>query len=330
MTSKAYTEPQQQKQWDALFKHLIPKATFIRSMIEDRYRIKRDNLLALTTLPTDLPSVTVAMALHQKNSYKELRGDGMFIAKNPRTVVSTEYQSTHNPGMRLRFAMYMEAAIENNNRLAQFNFINVLIYSGRSDRNRYREDHLQEIDGYLKYLVVDLNSTDRAALERGSIYDAIVRLSLPDADRVELFWRVISRIDTEVSDADERVKLRAAVVAASLNKSGMWNRISREIAMDPILKQELETFIPFLEDQLYQDERKRREEAEHALADSERRRLSIERRRLADIVEIKGGTEEFLDTIRNTDDDWIEEHADEIWTMALHGDVSTISARYEQ
>lgn len=254
----------------------------------------------------------------------------MFIAKNPRTVVSTEYQSTHNPGMRLRFAMYMEAAIENNNRLAQFNFINVLIYSGRSDRNRYREDHLQEIDGYLKYLVVDLNSTDRAALERGSIYDAIVRLSLPDADRVELFWRVISRIDTEVSDADERVKLRAAVVAASLNKSGMWNRISREIAMDPILKQELETFIPFLEDQLYQDERKRREEAEHALADSERRRLSIERRRLADIVEIKGGTEEFLDTIRNTDDDWIEEHADEIWTMALHGDVSTISARYEQ
>lgn len=286
MNATPYPGAVQQRQWDALFKSTINQASGLRSLIEKFLDHREGSLEIREYLPTELPSRTVASALHWKTTFKDLRSDGMYIPEIENTVVCQEFQSTHNPGMRLRFAMYEEAAKDNaDHKIRNFQFQHILYYNGTTDRKYYGNLHGLLSRGYIDFLVIDLESIEWETLDNHCLHDSIVHLCLPSTDELDQFWKVLSQIDTDVSDAREASKLRAAVVVASLNKPGVAEIMLDEVEIDPNLRDNLKRLMPGV----YQN-----------LLDKERRE------RIIDLLEIRAMPSEYINFVEKAPSDWLD------------------------
>ncbi|MBB3998369.1 hypothetical protein [Aureimonas pseudogalii] len=238
-----------QPQWDALFKSLVPWSSAIRRTAETALELEKGDLIVEQPLQTDISSTVVASALGWSSPYKDLRADGLFIVRNGKSILSIEYQSTHNPGMRLRFAMYMEAFLEaTEKKHVDKNWHHVLVYSGSKKKRHYQNLHGRRDLGYIDYAVVDIERIEREQFATGLVADAILRLSLRDAKDFKLFKDALDLLERDVSDADAKAKLKKAVLAASMNKADLWPTVWGIIMMDETFLREVESFIPFFDE----------------------------------------------------------------------------------
>ncbi|MHB2264821.1 RpnC/YadD family protein [Aliihoeflea sp. PC F10.4] len=299
------SNPKQQMQWDAVFKSLIPRAHRLHYLIETLLDVDLDGVSIIDSLPTDLSSSTVADALHQSARYKGLRSDGMFWTRDQ--VISFEYQSTPNAGMRLRFAMYKEALLDHLPNLKNDRWIHVLIYSGRPTKHHVHET----IDpDYIPYLTIDLHRVDDQWLDQGTLADAILRLTRKDARSIDDFRRVLERIDSDDSlDAREASTLRSALALASFNKSGLWDLLQKEMLMDEDLKETFEKFLPEFAQQ-----------RAHELRDQA---IEKQRQLFLDLIEERGGSSDFAVSIAEMDLETFSSQAPEIIRRIMSNDMDS-------
>lgn len=255
-TLKLSPDKQYQNQWDAFFKVLAPHSSAIRVLAEDAFDLEVP-LDEMSPLPTDLASRRVAEALHLAKPYKELRPDGVFWSSHFNPLLGFEYQSTHNIGMPMRAFMYQEAVEENlRENMPEKGMRFVIIYSGQDAPEAFREaEHMKIRTKVVSYLYVDLDQVDAPILENDGIYSMLLRLSRKDATEFSLFEQAYYDI-LSLSDADERHRLMAALVMASMNKAGFGERIL-EFEMDAEIRENLKTMIPIMEKLRIADEKRK-------------------------------------------------------------------------
>ena len=234
-----------QRQWDATFKALIPKAPRLWREIERHLSLADGALSPADKFSTDIPSSVVGAALHWSSPFKELRADGVHLTDRG-IVVASEYQSTFNAGMRLRFAMYREAIIEHNTGLNHENWIYILFFSGakRIASRHYGDKFFSKSPGYINMAIVLIEQSNTDALENGSVEDLIIRLTLLSATEMPLFRRALRRIDVEIRDPSRATSLRLATLAASINKPVIAKELYGEILMEENLRRGFEALLP--------------------------------------------------------------------------------------
>lgn len=250
------SDKQYQNQWDAFFKVLAPHSSVIKGLAEQAFELPSP-LVHLQPLTTDLASRRVAEALHLDKAYKELRPDGVFWSNRFNPLLGFEYQSTHNIGMPIRAFIYQEAVEENIGRgMPEDGMRFVILYTGQDAPKKFRmNEHLKVRTKEVSYLYVDLDQIDPALLEQDGIYSFILRLSRKDATDFSMFEQAYADIQ-ELSDADERHRLMAALVMASMNKFGFGQRIL-EFEMDADIRENLKTMLPIVEELRIADEKRK-------------------------------------------------------------------------
>ncbi len=250
---RRFVEPRQQRQWDEFFKRLAPHSKVIRSIVEDAFEME-GKLGFGRMLPTDLESARVAAALHQDDTFKNLKADGIYLTADGNSAVHVEYQSTYNSGMFIRFVMYREAFIEKRrtHKIEKTPYC-VLLYSGSEHSIWKNEHHGKKLHQYVDFVFIILEAMEPDAFDNDDLEGRIIGLSRPLATDVQKFVAVMKELDglsdarsKGVMEQDRLESLKTALVLAGVNKPEIRPWVLGRMRMDEQLRLGLEEILPEL------------------------------------------------------------------------------------
>lgn len=210
--------------------------------------------------------------------------------------------------------MYQEAFAETFPNLRAEGLESVVIYSGNDmSREKAKNLHCQIIEKTVKHLFIDLNQIPSDVLERSDLYSRILRLSRRDATDFALFEATSKAIDN-LLDADERSKLKTALIVAAMNKKETAE-LAMGLNMDKETRKNLEAIIPIF--------------ADVRLQDAYEEKVELIRANIFDLMELGDAPEEAFEILHETKDAGLDALLNVVRTAAKARDWSFLKKKDE-